>query len=96
MRLARSDRFDHCFIEPVRFRIKSRGRAGFQPVTEIAAGNKRDRPSQRSDRLADAVTEAQVVFVRKETVPERDNFAVPTVPLQEIERHGRAVIEIGA
>ena len=96
MRLARSDRFDHRFIEPVRVRIKSRGRAGFQPVTEIAAGDKRDGPSQGSDRLADAIAKAQVVFVRKEAVAERYNFAVPTVALKEIERHRRTMIEIAS
>jgi hypothetical protein len=64
-------------------------------VTKIPAGDKRDRPSQRSNRLTYAVAKAQVIFVRKEAVPERDNFAVPTVALEEIERHGGTVIEFG-
>src|SRR5438105_15868999 len=79
----------------MRLRIETGRRAGFQTMAEIAAGDERDRPLYGCDRLSNAVAEAQVIFIRKKAVAERDYFSIPTVALQEVERHRRPVIKIG-
>src|SRR5438132_4642663 len=71
------------------------GRFGFQAMAEIATGDECYRPSHGCDCLANAIAEAQVIFIRKKAVAERNYFSIPTVALQEVERHRRPVIEIG-
>src|SRR6266513_4855108 len=80
----------------MRLRVVAGGRVGFQPVTEIAAGDERHPPPNSINRRADAIAKAQMIFIGKKAVAERNHASVPTVTLQKIERHGGAVIEIAA
>ena len=68
--------------------------AALQTMTEIATGNEGHGASDLLDRPLDALAEAQVVFIGKEAVAERNDAPMPTVALQEVERYRRAVIEI--
>ena len=80
----------------MRLRIVAGGRVGLQPVTEISAGNERHPPPNFINRRADAIAKAQMIFAGKKAIAERDHASVPTVALQEIKRHGCAVIQIAA
>ena len=62
------------------------GRVALQPVTEIAAGDKRNRSPQPIDGLPDAPAKTNMIFIRKETVAQRDHSAIPTIALQKVER----------
>src|SRR5713226_3134079 len=80
----------------MRLRVVAGRRVWLQPVAEIAAGDERHRAPDSIDGRADAIAKAEMIVVGKKAVAECDHATVPTIALQEIERDGRAVIEIAA
>jgi len=60
------------------------------------AGNERHLPPNSINRRADAIAKAQVIFIGKKAVAQRDYASVTAVALQKLKRHRGAVIEIAA
>src|SRR5437660_11897841 len=89
-----ANRIDDFFIEQMRVGIVTGRSVALQTMTEIAAGNEGHGASHFLDRLPDALAEAEVIFIGKEAVAERDDAPMPTIVSQAIERHRSAVIEL--
>src|SRR5258708_164650 len=65
-----------------------------QAVTQIAAGDERDRPLELFDGLPDAPAEPHVICIGKKAIAKSDDPSIPTVTWQKVERNRRAVIKI--
>ena len=78
----------------MRLCVVAGGRVGRQTVTKISAGDERDRSPNFFGCASDALAKTEVIVIGKKAVPQRDHAAIPTVALQEIQRHRRAMIEI--
>src|ERR1051326_6506139 len=78
----------------MRVHVITGGSVALQTVTEISAGDESDGPCHFVDRLPDAAAKAKMIFIRKKTISQRNHASLPTVALQEIEWHCRAVIQI--
>src|SRR5262245_33705185 len=63
-------------------------------MAEVAAGDEGGPAANFLDRLANAFAKANMLLVRKKTVPQGDDPAAESVPLQKVKRDRGAMIEI--
>src|SRR6185369_444636 len=62
-------------------------------MTQVATGDKRNRPPNGISRRRDATAKLQMVFIGKKTVSKNDHPSAPTITVEEIEWHGTAMVQ---
>src|SRR5258706_894669 len=80
-------------IKTISSRIVAGRGVRFETVTQVATGDKRNRPPNGIGRRSDTAAKLQMVFIGKKTVSENDHPSAPTIAIQEIEWHGTAMVQ---